>query len=432
MEAKEHGMDTQWSTPTRYLVAVGLVLVGLYGLYLCSSILPVIIIGALVAFLVRPLIRLFHHRLKAPRGVAILVAYLIATIMILLAPLIFAAPIVNTVNFLANLDYQLLVDRSLNGLETSLSNLKTVDLRLLGFNIDMGNLVNPALAALQSTEPGVALQLPSLATLLNSLSSIFSTSYGLAVGVIGTVFSVSISFIFVIITAIYFSVDGGKLYAWFLRLTPPPYRLEMTTMLARLEVVWARFFVGQFILMVSMGLFIWIGATALGLSEAFPLAVIAALLEIVPVVGPILSIVPAVIVALLQGSPYLPVNSFVFALIVIGYYVLVNTVVNNFIYAKVLGEAVNLHPMIVFGGVIIGAAEWGILGALLAAPVIASMREITAYLYRKVFNQTPFPPVEAAGQSGWPDMGPLLTKFKGRFASIVREWNWPGQHSTGE
>jgi predicted PurR-regulated permease PerM len=181
-----------------------------------------------------------------------------------------------------------------------------------------------------------------------------------------------------------------------------------------------------------MGLFIWIGATALGLTEAFPLAVIAALLEIVPVVGPILSIVPAVIVALLQGSPYLPVNTFVFVLIVIGFYVLVNTIVNNFIYAKVLGEAVNLHPMIVFGGVIIGAAEWGILGALLAAPVIASAREIVAYLYRKVFNQTPFPPVAAAGQSGWPDLRPLLTKFKVRFAGIPRKPGRPGQPPTNE
>lgn len=234
-------MDTQWSTPTRYLVAVGLALIGLYGLYLCSSILPIIIIGALLAFLVRPLIRLLHDRLKAPRGVAILVAYLIAIIIILIAPLIFIPPIVNAVSFLIDLDYQLLIDRSLNGLETNLVALKAIDLRLLSFNLDLGNLVDPALTALQSTEPGIALQLPSLETLLNSLSSIFATSYGVAMGVIGTVFSGAISFVFVIITAIYFSVDGGKLYKWFLRLTPPPYRLEMTTLLARLEVVWARF-----------------------------------------------------------------------------------------------------------------------------------------------------------------------------------------------
>jgi len=405
-------MSTQWSATTKYIVGVGLALFGLYVLYLCSSIISLVIIGAIISFLVRPIINFFHYRLKAPWGVSILVTYLIATIIILLAPLIFMPPIVNAVNFLLNLDYQIVLDQGLRWLENNLTNLKTLDLRLMGKNVEMDNIINPILAGIQNTEPVITPKLPSLEVIINSLNSIFTTSYGVAVGVIGTVFSGAIAFVFMIFTAVYFNLDGHRLYGWFLQKVPQLYRPEIVVLLTRLRTVWERFFIGQVILIISMGVSVWLGTTALGLQEAFALGVIAGLLEIIPVVGPILAAVPAVIVALLQGSPYLPVNNLVFALIVIGFYILVNTIVNNFIYAIVLGEAVDLHPMVVFAGILVGAAEWGIVGALLAAPVMASAREITRYLYHKIWDEEPFPPDEVPKKSKLPDPRQIIAKIR--------------------
>jgi predicted PurR-regulated permease PerM len=421
--------STKWSTTARYIVSVGLFLFGLYMLYLFGSIMALVVMAAIIAFLVRPLINLLHYRLKAPWGVSVLVSYLLATIIILLAPLIFVPPIVNAVNFLFYLDYQTVINQGWQWLQDSLLHLKMVNLRLMGINLRLDNLLNPVLAALQSAEPAFTPQLPSLDILVNSLSSIFTTSYGMAVGVIGSVFSVIISFAFMIFTAIYFNLDGHRLYNWFLRKTPSAYQPEIVTLLSRLRMVWERFFIGQLILIISMDVFIWLGGAALGLSEAFTLGIIAGLLEIVPVVGPVLAVVPAVIVALLQGSAYLPVNNFVFALIVIGYYVLANGIVNNFIYAIVLGEAVDLHPMIVFAGIMVGAAEWGILGALLAAPVIASIREITRYLYHKIMAQEPFPPNEIPRRSKWPSLPKLITNISTGIQSILTKLARIGRQS---
>ncbi|MCK5429650.1 MAG: AI-2E family transporter, partial [Anaerolineales bacterium] len=67
---------------------------------------------------------------------------------------------------------------------------------------------------------------------------------------------------------------------------------------------------------------------------------------------------------------------------------------NYLIVPKVLGEAVELHPLVVISGVLVGASVWGILGALLATPLIASGREIVHYLYRKALGEDPFPPEE--------------------------------------
>ena len=67
---------------------------------------------------------------------------------------------------------------------------------------------------------------------------------------------------------------------------------------------------------------------------------------------------------------------------------------NTVVVPRVMGESVKLHPLVVILGVLVGAATWGILGALLAAPVIASGREIFLYLYRHVIGEKPFPPAK--------------------------------------
>ncbi len=412
-------MSTEWRLTTRYIVGVGLAFFALFVLYLSRSVIPLLIIGALIAFLVRPIISMLHYRLKVPWALAVLITYLLVTVLILLAPLIFVPPIVGAVNFLLDLDYQALIDNTLQWAEISLLSLKGFDYYVMGFSIDLDGVADPILSALQNTGPVAMPRLPSLSTILNSLGSIFAASYGVAVGVVGTLFSGIVSFVFMILSAVYFNLHAHRLYSWFLDTVPQSSRSEMVILLRQLRLVWEHFFKGQVLLMVIVGALVWLGGTAIGLPGAFALGIIAGLLEIIPNLGPTLAAIPAVIVALLQGSTFLPVNNFVFALIVIGMYVLINALENNLIVPKVLGDAVDLHPLIIFVGVIVGATTWGILGALLAAPIIGSGKEIISYLYRKTLAEDPFPPDEM----------PEEKETSGRRSGILREkiqqfWNW--------
>jgi predicted PurR-regulated permease PerM len=122
---------------------------------------------------------------------------------------------------------------------------------------------------------------------------------------------------------------------------------------------------------------------------ALYLGIIAGLLEIIPTIGPIIAAVPAVIVALVQGSAYLPIGNLAFAGLIVLFYILVQQVENNFIVPRVLGDAVELPPLVVMTGVVVGASVGGILGALLATPVIATGREMLDYIYRKMLDQEP-------------------------------------------
>lgn len=385
-------MQSEWNSTTRHIVAVGLTIFGLYILYLSSSILYLVIIAALIAFLLMPIVNFFHQRLKLPRGLAILLAYLIAAVAVLLAPLIFLPPIIDGINFFVNIDYQILLEDTLQWAENWLLYLQSVDLKPLGLNIKLDSVVAPALAYLQDTGSDVTLTLPPAQTIINSFRSALTLTYGVATNVAGRVFSGIITFIVLLLSAIYFSLDAHNFYNRFLEIVPKSQRPEVEVLGRRLNKIWRAYLRGQLNLMLIIGVVTWLGNTALGLPGAFTLGVIAGILELVPNLGPFLAAIPAIIVALIQGSTYLNVSTWVFVLMVIGFYILVQQLENTFIVPRILGEAVDLHPIVVLFGVLVGANVAGILGALLAAPIIASGREIVRYLYLKILGENPYPP----------------------------------------
>lgn len=128
---------------------------------------------------------------------------------------------------------------------------------------------------------------------------------------------------------------------------------------------WVR---GQIILMFLIGLTSFIGLTALGVDFVLPLAITAGILEIVPVVGPILSAIPAVLVAL-TVSPVL-------ALAVVALYFIIHQLEGNLIVPTVMRRAVGLPPIVTLLALMIGAKLAGIFGALLAVPAVVVIQVV--------------------------------------------------------
>jgi predicted PurR-regulated permease PerM len=407
-------MSNRWSKPTKYIVGVGLALFGLYILYLSQSTLTLLIVAALIAFLLTPLINLLHLDFKLPRGLAVLVSYLMFILFFLLTPLVLLPPIIDGFQIIAAVDYQILIDQSLNWFRDTLLYLSTTNIHIFGIPIDLSGIAGPALETLEESG-STGLALPSLQSLIEPLRSAATITFGVATSLAGTVVSGALSVVFTLFFAIYMSIDSYKFRPWFLSNVPEAYRPEVAQLLDRLRRIWRAYFRGQLILMLTIGLLTWIGNTMLGLPGAFALAFIAGIMELIPNLGPFLAAVPAVIVALIQGSTYLDINNFYFALIVIGFYWVVQMTENNLIVPRVLGEAVELPPLVIMVGVFVGASVAGILGALLAAPVIASVREILIYLYAKMWDQEPFPPQT---EEPAPVRPSLLAQLKAGWAKI--------------
>lgn len=416
-------MSTEWNKTTKHIVAVGLVLFGLYLLYLSAPILKIFIIAALVAFLLMPVVTFLHKRLKIPQVLATLLSYLALIVAALLAPLILLPPIIDGFNVIAGINYQALIENLFHRAEEILVPISQVQTSILGFTVDLSSVAKPALEALHNTGLTKVIALPSFENIFTSVRSALTLTLGVATSLAGSVVTGALALILTLLYSVYFSLDANKLGPRFLRVIPEAYRPEIAMLMNRLSVTWRAYFRGQISLMFAVGAITLIGNSALGLPGAFSLAVIAGLLELIPNFGPFIAVIPAIAVALLQGSAYWEVNHFILALMVLGFYIFVQQLENNYIVPRVLGGAVKLHPLVVMGGVVVGASVAGIAGALLAAPVIASGKEIISYLYAKILSQDPFlltqevPKVEPISWQEQLQM--LLTRWQG-FITRVR------------
>ncbi|MFH1086348.1 MAG: AI-2E family transporter [Chloroflexota bacterium] len=164
---------------------------------------------------------------------------------------------------------------------------------------------------------------------------------------------------------------------------------DLRELLRRLGELWVSYLKGHLVLALLIGAITWVINAGIGLSWALPLGLIAGMLETIPTFGPLIAAIPAVIVALWNGSSVIPVPNWAFALIVAGIYLLIQQVGSLVLEPRVLGKRLNLPPIVVLISVIIGAALASVVGAYLAVPVVASVREIVRFL------RQPAPPSEA-------------------------------------
>ena len=133
-------------------------------------------------------------------------------------------------------------------------------------------------------------------------------------------------------------------------------------------------------------------ATVIGFSEfgqfTLVLALIAGVLEFVPIIGPIIAAVPAILIGLSISFPA--------ALAAALLYTAIQQLENNFLVPKVLGDAIELHPAVMILSLVVGGALFGIGGAILAAPVVASGRDLYRYGFHRLGGQPPVMAFELA------------------------------------
>ena len=101
----------------------------------------------------------------------------------------------------------------------------------------------------------------------------------------------------------------------------------------------------------------------------------AAIGELIPIIGPIISAVPAVLLGLTAG----PVPALAALLL----YLAIQLVENNFLVPKIQSDAIDLHPSLIIAALVIGGAIFGLLGAILALPVTAAFRDVFKYVFRR-------------------------------------------------
>ncbi|CAN5175231.1 AI-2E family transporter [soil metagenome] len=147
----------------------------------------------------------------------------------------------------------------------------------------------------------------------------------------------------------------------------------ITNVLRRSEERMASWFWGEMTLMTVVGLMTFIGLNILGIRYALPLAVLAGLMEIVPNIGPTISAVPAVIIGL--GSSYFTGFS------ALALYLIIQQFENSIIVPYIMRRAVGLNPILTLIALLVGGRIGGVLGVLLAIPLVLFIETILAEVF---------------------------------------------------
>ncbi len=169
---------------------------------------------------------------------------------------------------------------------------------------------------------------------------------------------------------------------------PPSWRADTQNLLGLLGAVGGRWVRGQLLLGLSVFLATAIGLTILtliGFGEfgqfTLVLALIAGVLEWLPIIGPIVAAIPAILIGLSISVPA--------ALAAAVLYTAIQQLENHILVPKVMGDAVDLHPAVMIMSLVIGASLFGIGGAILAAPTVAAGRDLYRYGFLRFGGQPP-------------------------------------------
>ena len=371
-------MSTRWSSAFKLLVTVAVVIVGTWLMFRARVVLTPLILALLLAFLASYPADWMTRRTGWPRGLS-------ATIVLLVALLVVAALSVLVIPWLVSL--LLSFGTTLVGVIQQLLEATPKPIVVTPvWTVDLGRYYAPINEWLRG------LVSPDLNTLQDLQRVFFPFASGAAVVVIGAA-SGALWLLFILIVSFYVITDAPLMYRSVVAVIPEVWRPEIRTLWRELVVIWDAFVRGRLLLSLLMAFLIWAALSILGVRSAPALGFVYGILSFVPGVGPVIAAIPGVLIALILGSSWIPLPNLWFALVVAGAYILLEQFENFYLLPRIMGRRVALHPGVVIVGAVVGAELAGVLGILLAAPVIASLRVLLTYVLRKLFDEGPVPTV---------------------------------------
>ena len=333
--------DSNIIISTGTIVRFFMIVILLLALYYMSDVLLVVVAAIVIASAIEPIVRRLRllklHRTVAVIIVYVLIALVLATILIFFMPMVVS----DTTEFLSSLP-------------------KTISLGQLWSPIhDLGTSFGSTSLSTHSV---------SVSDFINGLQSLIVGTGEGAFQTASAIFGGVLSFVLIVVLSFYLSVQQNGVDN-FLRIITPvkhhDYIIDLWKRSQRKIGLWLQ---GQIILGIVVGVLVYLVLMIVGIPHALVLALFAGVLEIIPVFGPIISSVPAIIIAFSEAG----VGSGVLLILL---YIIIYQFESQLFYPLVVRKIVGISPIVVILALVIGAKFAGILGALIAVPLSAALME---------------------------------------------------------
>lgn len=325
----------EFSISTHTLLKIVLIGLALFFAWTIRDILVLLLIAVTFASAMDPLVDMLHLK-KIPRAVSVLSVYILAIAVVGVVAYLVIPPVLTEFQLLTSNSSELTAE-----LERKLSASPTLSQLNIGPSITR---------SIQSLGSGVG----------HASDNLFQTTLG--------VFSGFIQVITVLVVSFYLVAEKNGMKNFVHTLVPEENQAKILHIVHRIQHKVGLWMIGQFIISGTIFVMVFAMLTALGVKYALVLALLAAVLEFIPYIGPIMFAVPGILVAFVQ-DPAL-------AILVGILYIIIQKIEAYVLVPKIMQRTVGLSPLVILVAILVGLKVAGILGVLLAVPVAASAHVI--------------------------------------------------------
>lgn len=334
--------DIHVNINTGTIIRFFVIIILLLALYYLSDVLLVIVAAIVIASALEPAVHKLQQ-FRIHRVISVVIVYLFAA-AIFASILVFFLPMVisDFISFLNNLPSTI----SLESLWSPLSNVGTFS----------------------SATQALGEHTVSVSQFVQGLQSMFVGTGTSAFQTTAMFFGGVLSFILIVVLSFYLSVQENGVDDFLRIITPVKHHEYIIGLWQRSQRKIGYWLQGQVLLGIIIGVLVYLVLSIVGIPHPLVLAMLAAVLEIIPVFGPVLSAVPAVLIAFTDsgiGKGFL----------LIGLYLIIHQFENHLFYPLVVKKIVGVSPIVVILALVIGFKLAGVLGAILAVPLSAAFME---------------------------------------------------------
>jgi predicted PurR-regulated permease PerM len=223
--------------------------------------------------------------------------------------------------------------------------------------------------------------------LLSEMGSVLSTVAGSAASFLGWT-------LFVLLASFFVLAESGGLREGIIKVDLPGYTHDLKRLGQELALIWNAFLRGQIIIFLIAFVVYFIVLSILGVQTAAGLALAAGFARFVPYVGPAVNWTALALVTFFQPFKLFGMEPLYYTLLVLLLALVIDQIFDNLLSPRIMADALRVHPAAVLVSAIISASLLGVLGVVIAAPMLATLQLFGQYTLRKMFDLDPWPPHE--------------------------------------
>jgi predicted PurR-regulated permease PerM len=217
-------------------------------------------------------------------------------------------------------------------------------------------------------------------------------------GLVGTLASSAASTLgwmaFIVVVSYFFLLESGGFRTRIIHVDIPGYSEDIHRLRQKLGRIWNAFLRGQIIVFISKVITYAICMSVLGVHYAIGVALLAGFASFLPYIGPAINWIVLGLVTYFQGSYPFGISPLGYTAVAIITALVIDQVFDNLVTPRLMANSLKVHPAFVLIAAIIVANLIGILGVIVAAPLLATLQLVGRYAFRKLVDRDPWPPEE--------------------------------------